>query len=804
MTTGIAYRNNEDRVRAVWWLDIEGLRVMYGSGVPSWSPADSGTNRPIIEAFASMPRISAQTIEPLDGSTTPPAATVTIVDVDDRITAILASATRLSARTVLTGDIGAADTNIPVGDSSVFSLPCDVYVDAETMRATAAPNGTTITVTRGMYGSRAVEHKVTTDQGYTRAVYITDRPPFILGRRAWLRESRTDAPEDNQLYQVAYSGRIESVSDVDGAWEIKIGGCLSMLGKVLGLGAPESTLKYPLWGGSWDDVTNAPYWDFDDMTPGGRYWHWRDRDAAARWRKACSTWYVYPNSAEGFPDSPGSIVVGSELIRYLGLKENGTFAGDVLVIDDAQEGIPNETVDVYYRLDTHRGRGIMSEQIFSSGRHSWLFRTLPKLMVAHQVGEQVKLVVCDEDFTAGADPISVLLSILQSSGTGSNGDYDVLPEWYGCGIHEDDIDVFGMLAIRDKYIGTDPIKFAITDNVEAKEWLEKNILRPYLLNLYEAPNGKLSLARVCSLHEAEYGNSIEIGEDDLLEIPALEYGAPPIGEIAWEVNKDPGGSRRYGKINVIFDGAREKYGRLARRIGPLPLDTCYIPEITDAGSATVFGGQNNYITPLLTDYISTVWDRFADTPVPKLEIKLSYAWAATLRIGDVLKVTCGGVPNLLTGSRGLAESYFQIIELAPSPAESALKVVALQLGMNERQHRLIAPSAVVVSYNAGNKTVMLTQGVYEDSGILPVPGHFAAGDKVTFYTSSYDEMFYDTIASIGLNTVVLSSGAIAPVAGWIMEISDYPTQVAGQKAKYASFADADGMLGGTDEGHVRS
>lgn len=802
MTTPIADRYLDDAVRAVWWLDIEGLRVRYGSAAPSWSPPDSGTNRPIIEVMRDMPRITAQSIEPLDGSTTPPSATVTLLDVGDAITHLLASSTALAARTELTADVSSSTTTISVSDSSVISLPCDIYVDAETMRATAAPTGTSLTVQRGMYGSAAKEHKVTTDQGYTRVVYVTDRPQYILGRRARLLESRADYTDEDESYQIAFAGRIEAVTDVDGAWQIKIGGCMSSLGKVLGLGAPESVLKYPLWGGSWDEISNAPYWDLDDMTPGGRWWHWSDRGAAGKWRVACTTWYVYPQSASGFPDEPHSIVVGGELIRYLKIKSSGTFAGRLLVLDDTFGGVPNDIVDVYYKRESYLGRGIMSDKIFTqafSGGH------VPQLMTAHQAGERVKLVVSHHDFTAGQDPISVLLTILQSSGTGSNGDYDVLPEWYGCGISEDDIDIAGMLEVRDKYIGTEPIYFAITDNVEAKEWIEKNILRPYMLNLYETPDGKISICRLKSLHDAMYDDNIEIGENDLLEIPGIDYGVPPIGEIAWEINKDPGGSKHYGKITVVFDGAKDRYGRLARRIGPLSIDTCYVKEITNAGNATLYGGQNNYMAPMLVDYISTVWDRFADTPAPKIDIKLSYAWAARIRIGDVLRVTCSGVPNLLTGSRGLSDSYFQVIEIAPDAHESSIKVTALQLGMNERQHRLIAPSAVVTSYNSGTKTVGLSQGVYESSTSSAVLGHFAVGDAVAFYAPGYDIMHYDTIALTNYGSVVLTTGYSGISAGWIMEIADYDRQTAAQQAKHASMADSSGRLGTVNaDGHVRS
>jgi len=34
-------------ISAYWWVEIEGLRKRYGTYLPSWNPADSGTNQHI-------------------------------------------------------------------------------------------------------------------------------------------------------------------------------------------------------------------------------------------------------------------------------------------------------------------------------------------------------------------------------------------------------------------------------------------------------------------------------------------------------------------------------------------------------------------------------------------------------------------------------------------------------------------------------------------------------------------------------------------------------------------------------------
>lgn len=803
----ISERYADDNINAIWWLDIAGVRVRYGTGLPSWNPADSGTNRPIKDYMCKLPKISAQSIEPLDGTTTPPSASVAIADIDDEITSLLSSSTALASRTVLTEDVTASATTITVGDATAFNLPCDIYIDAETMRATAATDGTHLTVTRGMYGSTAAEHLVTTAQGYQRTVYVVDRPPFIIGRKATLYESRLDYDDDDESFQVAFSGRIESVSDDDGAWEFKIGGNMAALGKVLGLDAPTAPLKYALWGGKTDDFTGAGFYDLEDILAAWSLDAWLKTPMS--FRTACSTWCIYFEDATVFPDDVHSLLVGGEVIRYQHIKDAGAFAGKVLVLDDDYEDYPTSDIDVFYSPRTTKNRGLFSAEIFKNRGY---YANIPRLMQSHQPGEQAKLVVTHHDFTQGTDPVSVLLTILQSSGRGDNGDYDILPEQYGCDISEDDIDISGMLAIQRKYFGGYDLKFAITENVSAKEWLEKNILRPFLLNLYESPSGKISLTRMVTLHEAQYDSgAISIGENDLLEIPALKYGAPPIGEIKWEINKDPGGSNRYGKITVIFDGTREKYGRLARRIGPLTLDTCYEWSVTYTGDATIYGGQNSYITLMLADYIATVWDRFADTPVPKIEMRLPYAWLAYLEIGAVVKVTCSGVPSLLDASRGLSNAYFQVVEISPNPSDSSITVEALQLGMNERNHRMIAPSAVVSSYDSGTRTVTLSGGTYVPSTEFAADGLFSAGDKVIFLTSSYGnkggappEVF--TLSSVGLNSVVLEeTPTSAPASTDIMEIAYYTEQVSAQRAKYASLADSDGMLNsGLTEGHIRS
>lgn len=77
----------------------------------------------------------------------------------------------------------AAATTVKVDTSAVFATPCDGYCGLETWRITAKPSGTTLTVTRGRYGSLARAHHADPGALVPIEPVIATGPGDLRGRR---------------------------------------------------------------------------------------------------------------------------------------------------------------------------------------------------------------------------------------------------------------------------------------------------------------------------------------------------------------------------------------------------------------------------------------------------------------------------------------------------------------------------------------------------------------------------------------------------------------------------------------------
>ena len=288
-------KNTDDAIHAQWWIEIEGIRRRYGTTSPAWAPADTGILRPILPYFTRIPTISGPKAKPLNGTSSPHEFGVGILDVDDSLTALFSTHDTSGGRTWMTGDIAKAGTTLTVKDSSVFSLPCDIFVDAETMRATAAPLGTTLTVTRGMYGSVDVAHSIEDPAGNSRNTAVSANPTYFHARRCLLKESRAGLLEDDAI---TLRGTMDDYSEKNGVWSIECSGILKLLTGLICQEMPKTTLKDVLWGGG----THFGGYDMYDNTDGPGY-------------APATTWCMRCEDVSGF-SATGVVKIDEEIISY--------------------------------------------------------------------------------------------------------------------------------------------------------------------------------------------------------------------------------------------------------------------------------------------------------------------------------------------------------------------------------------------------------------------------------------------------------------------------------------------------------
>ncbi len=186
-------------------LFIEGLPYWFSSSTDTWPstsyPAPFDTNRPtqIPGALEAEGLKYGQKCDIKGGDLQMPDLTFTLIDTQDpsgNQFAISALLTGLGAAVVteLREDLAASgEAAIDVESSSDFDSVGNLYINLETIGYTSRPTGTSFggSITRGMYGSRAVHHGYDPDPGGQRpdgglVPEVTNRPVSWYGRRVYL------------------------------------------------------------------------------------------------------------------------------------------------------------------------------------------------------------------------------------------------------------------------------------------------------------------------------------------------------------------------------------------------------------------------------------------------------------------------------------------------------------------------------------------------------------------------------------------------------------------------------------------
>ncbi len=192
-------------------LFIEGLPYWFSSSQDVWKagsyPAPFDTNRPTQIPGALEPEglKYGQKCDIKGGDLQMPDLTFTLIDTQDpdgNQFALSALLTGLGAAVVteLREDLAASgEAAIDVESSSDFDSAGNLYINLETIAYTSKPSGTSFggSITRGMYGSRAVHHGYDPDPGGQRpdgglVPEVTNRPVSWYGRRVYLALASVD------------------------------------------------------------------------------------------------------------------------------------------------------------------------------------------------------------------------------------------------------------------------------------------------------------------------------------------------------------------------------------------------------------------------------------------------------------------------------------------------------------------------------------------------------------------------------------------------------------------------------------
>jgi len=765
--------------RGYLWLDIIGIRERYGSFTPSWSPEDSGTNRPIRPWFSqTKPQVSGQVVKPLDGKTEPSSASIAIIDKDSEITKLFSSADMSDGYTTVTTAITAGDGSIVVADTSGFSADMDIYIDRETLRVTEVTDGTHLAVTRGMYGSTDADHPLTDAQGNTRTLGVYSRPPQMYTREAVLYLNHEDDDEADAI--VLIRGFIdEGTAEIrPGVWQLQIAGQLKRLKCKIGDTLAKTKLKVALTG-----YTNGPQTE-DFIT----YWCAAVEDAA------------------GFEDS-GWIQIDNELIRYLEKSTCSIWVDslDTLVFVDFGTDDPADSNPLIPFGNDNAGRRMLALDTWGLAPDEYAVAR-----AFHNSGAEVQQVISHEAFT-NQDPIGVFLEFLCSTGDGTNGDYDTLPEGWGAGIDESLIDISGIEAMRG-YIQDVDLKFVINESEDLDEWLADNILRPCLLFPVENDDGTIGLQRLLSREEAADGDSYTIDESILHEPPRFDPGRPPMADFKININYYPPEDKFYGHIICVLGDGKRRFEDLAERF-EADVKTLYDNTIKNTSWASEdMGGMPQYLQQMF----AVLWDRYAIVPCPRVRIKALLPYLPYLKAGKVVQITCTMTPDLKNSDRGISSQYFQVMEEGINIEQGLCEPLLWQIGIHDANYKPIAPSAKVKAYEAegakGYPRITLYPDEFADLlGYTYDVDAFSAGDKIALLSGASGN-YYGPIAGASVEIEEIKGRGSGPGAddcyvdlvaaptnppsdGDFVETAPYDDAVAAQQDAWAFLAGTDGEIG---------
>jgi hypothetical protein len=428
----------------------------------------------------------------------------------------------------------------------------------------------------------------------------------------------------------------------------------------------------------------------------------------------------------------------------------------------------------------------------------------------HKPGDTVKEVIAvfekltpaprpenNTPFSKGDNPLSVFLQrLLSRRGDLANGAYDVLPEGWGVGLDRSFVDVAGIEAIRDRWIPGARVMLLVEEPDEPREFFQK-LLRPFALYPVLLTGDKLSVRRrappmpdtvVRSISDTHVRRVLSWEQDVLTQ---------PVG-LLLEADKE-----------VLSDDYRQRYA--IAFVGPgAEAQEFYEDDAptVEAQAPGLYSGAagfewNDSAEDAAVELGEIIRDRDA-LPNPTVELECSYD-VQDVEQGDYVYVTDNEIPDVTTGARGVTNMPMEVISRAPDDDAGAMRLRVQQVP-RAGNHRLVAPSAVANSVNAGTKRIYPEEHLFTPAAGARDLTHFAAGDVVAAYSPDLATKRGEaTVAAVvdgalGVGYVELATWPTGTAAADALMLSDYGTATAARKARNAYLCDSLAKIG-SDEAH---
>lgn len=280
--------------------------------------------------------------------------------------------------------------------------------------------------------------------------------------------------------------------------------------------------------------------------------------------------------------------------------------------------------------------------------------------------------------TFSGNAIDILLSILTSTGDGTNGDYDTFAEGNSLGIDADYIDVAAIEAVRDNWIpgSSALLSFTINDRERAKDWLEREIFKPF--NLYPVIDGQgRFLVKPFKPPLPTAGSEIVINEDVIIGIPQWDMNlGSVVNEVEWHFAWNST-TEQYDTINYYIDS-----DSLTNR-GPGKKSLV----VKSKGLASE--------TALVDRSKKRIFRRFANPPL-KISVTCFFSkWTA--EAGDIVSLTHSRLPDLETSTRGVTNKLMEVVNRSIDWMRGRVNLELLDTGFQSGYYSVISPAMTITS-----------------------------------------------------------------------------------------------------------
>ena len=291
----------------------------------------------------------------------------------------------------------------------------------------------------------------------------------------------------------------------------------------------------------------------------------------------------------------------------------------------------------------------------------------------------------DEDHQAGEDitnyvlyrgnPIDLILQIVLSTGNGTNGDYDILPEGQGIGIPQDMVDITGFESQRDIYVSEMVFSNFFSDQTEALKFFQENILRQVNAYLFINRAGQLDI----KLYYVPIGtlDTITLDNTNIIGTPTFDAnlftGTNFFNEIDIKFDYQPVQDFYVNQLLVEDIGSQAKYEERSTL------------EIDGKMISTFFGGDA-INTRMKSIYLS----RFSEPP-PIITCQTVYG-NHLLTPGSPVFLNYSTIPNYVTGKDGDGPILCECVSVSPDFQNGVVNVTLLGIGFNNtKRYAAIGP-----------------------------------------------------------------------------------------------------------------